>query len=56
MSDTRKLKAQIFDMDKNELLEDSELTVAIVKRFIKLYSQVGITARAVRAGVEVLVK
>jgi hypothetical protein len=56
MSDTRKLKAQIFDMDKNELLVDSELTVASVKRFIKLYSQVGITTRAVRAGVEVLVK
>ena len=56
MSDTKKIEAQIFDMDKGELLVNADLTVASVKRFIKLYSQVGINTRAIRAGVEVFVK
>lgn len=53
MSKNAKSLSQIFDMDTLELLVNAELTEARTKRFMKLYSQLGINVRAVRNGVEV---
>lgn len=49
----RKAPARIVDIETNEELVSADLTLAMVKKFIKYYATFGIYTKATHDGIEV---